>query len=175
MSGLEAQRKLRNLCASNRGRSGSQCHQRSWAGFPARLFPRRQLDRVCSSRSGKWSGSGPARVRCRERISHSWWRDFERYFSERRFSERRFSESEVTFITDRAWKDDFNQGDTVVEQRGTAVEYNRLGYVERTALGTWRSTGTSVYRFRTKNFVIDSTGKSGTCRPDVAAEPQSPI
>jgi hypothetical protein len=109
-------------------------------------------------------------VRCRERISHSWWRDFERYFSE-----RRFSESEVTFITDRAWKDDFNQGDTVVEQRGTAVEYNRLGYVERTALGTWRSTGTSVYRFRTKNFVIDSTGKSGTCRPDVAAEPQSPI
>ena len=34
----------------------------------------------------------------------------------------------------------FNQGGTVVEQRGTAVEYNGLGYVERTALGTWRST-----------------------------------
>ena len=29
----------------------------------------------------------------------------------------------------------FNQGGTVVEQRGTAVEYNGLGYVERTALG----------------------------------------
>jgi hypothetical protein len=53
----------------------------------------------------------------------------------------------------------FNQGGTVVEQRGTAVEYNGLGYVERTALGTWRSTGTSVYRFRMKNFVFDSTGK----------------
>jgi hypothetical protein len=53
----------------------------------------------------------------------------------------------------------FNQGGTVVEQRGTAVEYSGLGYVERTALGTWRSTGTSVYRFRMKNFVFDSTGK----------------
>src|SRR2546428_11239406 len=50
----------------------------------------------------------------------------------------------------------FNQGGTVVEQRGTVVEYNGLGYVERTALGTWRSTGTSVYRFRMKNFVFDS-------------------
>ena len=53
----------------------------------------------------------------------------------------------------------FNQGGTVVEQRGTAVEYNGLGYVERTALGTWRSTGTLVYRFRMKNFIFDSTGK----------------
>ncbi len=53
----------------------------------------------------------------------------------------------------------FNQGGTVVEQRGTAVEYNVLGYVERTALGTWRSTGALVYRFRMKNFVFDSTGK----------------
>jgi len=53
----------------------------------------------------------------------------------------------------------FNQGGTVVEQRGTVVEYNGLGYVERTALGTWRSTGASVYRFRMKNFVFDSTGK----------------
>ena len=46
-----------------------------------------------------------------------------------------------------------------MEQRGTVVEYNGLGYVERTALGTWRSTGTSVYRFRMKNFVFDSTGR----------------
>ena len=46
----------------------------------------------------------------------------------------------------------FNQG-------GTVVEYNGLGYVERTALGTWRSTGALVYRFRMKNFVFDSTGK----------------
>jgi hypothetical protein len=53
----------------------------------------------------------------------------------------------------------FNQGGTVVEQRGTAVEYNGLGYVERSALGTWRPTGTSTYRFRMKNFVFDSTGK----------------
>src|SRR5438445_12043993 len=53
----------------------------------------------------------------------------------------------------------FNQGGTVIEQRGTTVEYYGLGYVERTALGTWRSTGTSVYRFRMKNFVFDSTGK----------------
>ena len=35
-----------------------------------------------------------------------------------------------------------------------------LGYVERTALGTWRSTGgTPPYTFRMKNFVFDSTGK----------------
>jgi hypothetical protein len=53
----------------------------------------------------------------------------------------------------------FNQGGTAVEQRGTVVEYNGLGYIERTALGTWRSTGTSAYRFRMKNFVFDSTGK----------------
>jgi len=52
----------------------------------------------------------------------------------------------------------FNQGGTAVEQRGTVVEYD-LGYVERTALGSWRSTGTSAYRFRMKNFVFDSTGK----------------
>ena len=52
----------------------------------------------------------------------------------------------------------FNQGGTAVEQRGTVVEYD-LGYVERTALGSWRSTGTSAYRFRMKNFVFDPTGK----------------
>src|SRR5438128_11266961 len=38
----------------------------------------------------------------------------------------------------------FNQGGTVVEQRGTAVEYNGLGYVKRTALGTRRSTHLST-------------------------------
>jgi len=53
----------------------------------------------------------------------------------------------------------FNQGGAVVEQRGTVVEYDGLGYVESTALGSWRSTGTSAYRFRMKNFVFDSTGK----------------
>src|SRR5262249_22333793 len=54
----------------------------------------------------------------------------------------------------------FNQGGTVVEQRGTTVEYSGLGYVERTALGTWRSTGgTPPYTFTMKNFVFDSTGK----------------
>jgi len=53
----------------------------------------------------------------------------------------------------------FNQGGTVVEQRGTTIEYYGLGYVERTALGTWRSTGgTPPYTFRMKNFVFDSTG-----------------
>jgi len=53
----------------------------------------------------------------------------------------------------------FNQGGTVIEQRGTTVEYYGLGYVERTALGTWRSTaGTPPYTFRMKNFVFDSTG-----------------
>jgi hypothetical protein len=35
----------------------------------------------------------------------------------------------------------FNQGSMVVEQRGTTVAYFGLGNVERTALGTWRSTG----------------------------------
>ena len=54
----------------------------------------------------------------------------------------------------------FNQGGTVVEQRGTVVEYSGLGNVERTALGTWRSTtGTPPYTFGVKNFVFDSTGK----------------
>jgi hypothetical protein len=54
----------------------------------------------------------------------------------------------------------FNQGGTVVEQRGTTVEYFGLGSVERTALGTWRSTGgTPPYTFRTKNFVFDPSGK----------------
>jgi hypothetical protein len=54
----------------------------------------------------------------------------------------------------------FSQGGTVIEQRGTAVEYAGLGYVDRTALGTWRSTGgTSPFTFRVKNFVFDSTGK----------------
>ena len=53
----------------------------------------------------------------------------------------------------------FNQGGTVVEQRGTVVEYSGLGNVERTALGTWRSTtGTPPYTFGVKNFVFDSTG-----------------
>ena len=54
----------------------------------------------------------------------------------------------------------FNQGGTVVEERGTVVQYYSLGNVERTALGTWRSTiGTPPYTFRMKNFVFDSTGK----------------
>src|ERR1700751_5420769 len=53
----------------------------------------------------------------------------------------------------------FNQGGTVIEQRGTTVEYYGLGYVERTAMRTWRSTGgTPPYTFRTKNFLFDSTG-----------------
>ena len=54
----------------------------------------------------------------------------------------------------------FNQGGTAIEERGTAIEYSGLGYVERTALGTWRRTaGTPPYTFRMKNFVFDSTGK----------------
>src|SRR5215469_15807766 len=54
----------------------------------------------------------------------------------------------------------FNQGGTVVEQRATTVEYSGLGYVERTALGTWRSTaGNPPYTFKVKNFVFDPTGK----------------
>jgi hypothetical protein len=53
----------------------------------------------------------------------------------------------------------FNYGGTVLEQRGTTVEYYGLGNVERTALGTWLSTGgTPPYTFRMKNFVFDSTG-----------------
>jgi len=54
----------------------------------------------------------------------------------------------------------FNPGGTVIEQRGTAVEYEGLGYVERTSLGSWRSsTGTPPYTFKMKNFVFDSNGK----------------
>jgi hypothetical protein len=54
----------------------------------------------------------------------------------------------------------FNQGGTLIEQRGTTVQYESLGYVDRTSLGTWRPTaGTSSYTFRMKNFVFDSTGK----------------
>jgi hypothetical protein len=54
----------------------------------------------------------------------------------------------------------FNQGGTVVEQRVTAVEYQGLGYVERTSIGTWRSTaGTPAFTFKVKNFIFDSTGR----------------
>lgn len=54
----------------------------------------------------------------------------------------------------------FNLGGTAVEERGTVLEYSGLGYVERTALGTWRRTaGTPFYTFRMKNFIFDSTGK----------------
>ena len=50
----------------------------------------------------------------------------------------------------------FDEGNTVVEQRGTAVEYSGLGYVDRTALGKWwRST--AGYDFKAKNFVFNST------------------
>src|SRR5207237_10383170 len=42
----------------------------------------------------------------------------------------------------------FNQGGTVVEQRGTAAEYKWVGYVERTAFGRWRPSGTCVHRTR---------------------------
>jgi len=54
----------------------------------------------------------------------------------------------------------FHQGGTVTEQRGTAVEYSGLGYVDRTALGKWkRSTNaTYPYTYTMKNFVFDSTG-----------------
>jgi len=53
----------------------------------------------------------------------------------------------------------FNQGGTVVEQRGTIVEYYDVGNVERTALGKWwQSTGTYPYTFAVKNFIFDSTG-----------------
>jgi len=54
----------------------------------------------------------------------------------------------------------FNEGGTVVEQRGTAVEYYSLGYVDRTALGKWwRSTTGHPYDFKAKNFVFNSTGE----------------
>ena len=56
----------------------------------------------------------------------------------------------------------FEEGGTVVEQRGTAVEYYRLGNVDPTALGRWwRSSTTSPYphQFKAKNFVFSpSTG-----------------
>jgi hypothetical protein len=52
----------------------------------------------------------------------------------------------------------FNEGGTVVEQRGTAVEYYGLGSVDRTALGKWwRSTTGYPYEFKAKNFVFNST------------------
>jgi len=54
----------------------------------------------------------------------------------------------------------FNQGGTVFEQRGTTVGYSGLGNVERTALGTWQSTGGNPpYTFKIKDFIFDSTGK----------------
>jgi hypothetical protein len=53
----------------------------------------------------------------------------------------------------------FNAGGTIVEQRGTAVEYSGLGYVDRTALGNWwrPTTGTYSHEFKAKNFVFNST------------------
>jgi hypothetical protein len=53
----------------------------------------------------------------------------------------------------------FGEGGTTVEQRGTAVEYSGLGYVDRTALGKWwrPTTGTSPYEFKAKNFVFNAT------------------
>jgi len=54
----------------------------------------------------------------------------------------------------------FNQGGTVIEQRATAVEYEGLGYVERTSLGSWRSSnGMPPYTFKVKNFIFDSNGR----------------
>ena len=54
----------------------------------------------------------------------------------------------------------FNPGGTVIEQRGTAVEYEGLGYVERTSLGSWRSgSGKPPYTFKMKNFIFDANGK----------------
>src|SRR5215831_11578588 len=54
----------------------------------------------------------------------------------------------------------FNQGGTVVEQLGSAVEYSGLGYVDRTALGKWwrPTTGANPHEFKAKNFVFNSTG-----------------
>ena len=53
----------------------------------------------------------------------------------------------------------FNQGGTVVEQLGTAVEYSGLGYVDRTALGKWwrPTTGANPHEFKAKDFVFNST------------------
>ena len=53
----------------------------------------------------------------------------------------------------------FGEGGTTVEQRGTAVEYSGLGYVDRTALGNWwrTTTGTHSYEFKAKNFVFNAT------------------
>src|SRR5437588_12576901 len=46
-----------------------------------------------------------------------------------------------------------------LNNKGCYLRRTTLGYVERTALGTWRSTGgTPPYTFRMKNFVFDSTG-----------------
>ena len=52
----------------------------------------------------------------------------------------------------------FNEGGTLVEQRGTAVEYSSLGYVDRTALGKWWRPTTGAHEFKAKNFVFNSTG-----------------
>jgi len=53
----------------------------------------------------------------------------------------------------------FNPGGAVIEQRGTAVEYEGLGYVERISLGSWRSTaGVPPYTFKLKNFIFDANG-----------------
>ena len=52
----------------------------------------------------------------------------------------------------------FEQGGTVVEQRGTAVEYYRLGNVSQTAIGRWWRLSTATSReFKAKNFVFNST------------------
>src|SRR5215471_17780077 len=41
----------------------------------------------------------------------------------------------------------FHQGGTVTEQRGTAVEYSGLGYVDRTALGKWKRSTNATYPY----------------------------
>jgi hypothetical protein len=54
----------------------------------------------------------------------------------------------------------FSQGGTVVEQRGTVIEYGGLGDIERTALGRWRPANAMLsYTFKMKNFVFDSNGE----------------
>ena len=60
----------------------------------------------------------------------------------------------------------FNQGGVLVEQRSTAVEYDGLGYVERTLLGSWRSTAgmpayTFKFDFKTADFPLSIVGISG--------------